>query len=667
MRKAKNPSDEAAGCKLESFRIQLKEELDKMSEIWCRRSKANWIEKGERSTKYFYARYKARKSMGCQDKIKPPENRRHERDTLLYIRDFYEKLYKAEEIDMEAVNKITNNLPQVSEEWNHALTRQIERAEILQAIQELPGNKSPGTDGLTYEFYKILVEKLAPILEVVFNNVIKEGRMPSSWHKNILILIPKKEENLEDIGNWRPISLVNSDAKIFMKIMAGRLNIICKEIIANHQNGFVAGRLITDSVLDIITTMRAKREVSEEHWLVLIDQAKAFDRVNHVYMSKVLERMNFSNAFIRVVVNLFANQEAHIVGTNEISKPFRVGRGVRQGDPLSPLLFVIAFEPLLIQIKDQIRGLPLGNSYFKLAAYADDLTIGLGSSLDWEVLTKLLRTYEAASNARINKRKTKLIPLTPIAERVELKEEGEFVKCKEDDSLLILGHEVKRDGSPVKGFWAKKIEEVKRLIEKFGKRNLSFKGKILVINSMILSRIWYSAYICPPNRKQLAEINDQLSFWIKQKSRMLPKYSTFQKSYEDLGLKAPILRDLLDTRLIMVWKGLVTKNCTWASALRDIITKELREKRDISPLQALNINPVKLKAWPNEWKPYIRAWGRVKGRILARSNWPWEENEIMIDQWIGKQISTKRVIEILRSGKKSGIESSEQKENHIPT
>ncbi|CAG8778519.1 14069_t:CDS:1, partial [Gigaspora rosea] len=136
--------------------------------------------------------------------------------------DFYEKLYETEEIDMAAMNKITNNLPQVGEEWNRTLVRPIGKEEILQTIQELPGNKSPGTDGLTYEFYKTLAENLAPILEVVFNNVIKESRMPSSWHKNILILIPKREENLEDVGNWRPISLVNSDAKIFMKILAGR-------------------------------------------------------------------------------------------------------------------------------------------------------------------------------------------------------------------------------------------------------------------------------------------------------------------------------------------------------------------------------------------------------------------------------------------------------------
>ncbi|RIB11963.1 hypothetical protein C2G38_2102193 [Gigaspora rosea] len=101
IRVAKNPSDEVASHKLESFRIQLKEELEKMSENWCRRSKAKWIEEGECSTKYFYAQYKARKSISsrksisCQDKIKPPKNGHHERDTLCHIRDFSMKLKRS--------------------------------------------------------------------------------------------------------------------------------------------------------------------------------------------------------------------------------------------------------------------------------------------------------------------------------------------------------------------------------------------------------------------------------------------------------------------------------------------------------------------------------------------------------------------------------------------
>src|SRR5260363_16672 len=227
-------------------------------------------------------------------------------------------------------------------------------------------------------------------------------------------LDPQKRRKPEEIGNWRPISLVNSDAKIFMKILPGRLNVVCKDIIAIHQQGIISGRLITDAVLDILTTLRSHRESYDQHWLLLIDQAKAFDRVKHDYLKGVLKKMNFHAQFIEIVGNLFVNQETYIIGNNELSRPFKVGRGVRQGDPLSPLLYVIAFEPLLAQIKKQITGLPLGSSHFKLAAYADDLSIGLGTRSDWSNLSKLLQTYEAASNVKINKKKFKIIPLNLI-------------------------------------------------------------------------------------------------------------------------------------------------------------------------------------------------------------------------------------------------------------
>src|SRR5260364_322890 len=283
--------------KIEELRSQLNVAAELAAKNWCRRFKARWIEKGECSTKYFYAHYKAKKTVSCLDSVKIPESVERS-NTLEYIRDFYEELYKSEEICQESFRMITSDLPQVDNMGNDLLTQKITREEIYQTMLSLPNNKSPGTDGLTYEFYKIFADKIAPILEEVFNKVLLKGKMPLSWHKNMIILIPKKEENLEEIGNWRPNSLVNSDAKIFMKILAGRLNIVCKDIIAIHQQGFISGRLITDAVLDILTTLRSHRESSDQYWLLLIDQAKAFDRVNHDYLKGVLKKINFHAQFI---------------------------------------------------------------------------------------------------------------------------------------------------------------------------------------------------------------------------------------------------------------------------------------------------------------------------------------------------------------------------------
>src|SRR5260364_84146 len=101
-------------------------------------------------------------------------------------------------------------------------------------------------------------------------------------------------------------------------------------------------------------------------------------------------------------------------------------KGGTTRDPLSLLLYIIAFEPLLRQIQKNIKGISLRNLSFKVAAYADDLSVRIGSCSDWEELQKILSMYENASNDKINKRKTKLISLTQTAERVELRNEEDY-------------------------------------------------------------------------------------------------------------------------------------------------------------------------------------------------------------------------------------------------
>ena len=153
-------------------------------------------------------------------------------------------------------------------------------------------------------------------------------------------------------------------------------------------------------------------------------------------------------------------------------------------------------------------------------------------------------------------------------------------------------------------------------------RNLSLKGKILIAKSLIISRIWYTAYLLPPNRKQITEINRLITLWIKGTSRMLPRYSVFQLSLDHQGLEAPIIRDMLDTRLLTVWIKLLTGNFLWSKFERERIENILKEKRNILVLQALKQTPIKSAAWPTEWKPYIHAWRRVEEMVKASTEWP---------------------------------------------
>ncbi|CAG8742625.1 13106_t:CDS:1, partial [Ambispora leptoticha] len=299
-------------------------------------------------------------------------------------------------------------------------------------------------------------------------------------------------------------------------------------------------------------------------------------------------------------------------------------------------------------IEKEIQGIPVQGQYFKTVAYADDLTIGIGSLSDWDRVLDLFHIYENASNAKINESKTKLVPLTVMARRVELTKENQFTKVAEQEAITILGYEIYSDGTPKKDLWTTVVTKIKSLTEKFSQRNLSFREKILVANSLILARIWYAAYLLPPSRKQVAEINRLVTIWIKNNSRMLPRYSTFQLPYKHGGLQAPIVSNMLDARMLTVWSRLTTGDCLWAKIERNRISFSLKQKRDITVLQALTSTPIKSKAWPTEWKPYLAAWKKIQGKIKANYNWPWKIEDLKVDEKQNLDLTVKNLMGILR-------------------
>ncbi|CAG8832098.1 22732_t:CDS:1, partial [Gigaspora rosea] len=128
------------------------------------------------------------------------------------------------------------------------------------------------------------------------------------------------------------------------------------------------------TVLNVLSVLRNQPGQEKKYWIAFIDQQKAFDRINHIYLIEILQKMKFSPIFIGLVQQLFSNQIAHIADAGLISESFKIECGVRQSDPLSPLLFIIAFEPFLQKLARNLQGIKVEKEYFKVAAYADDLT-----------------------------------------------------------------------------------------------------------------------------------------------------------------------------------------------------------------------------------------------------------------------------------------------------
>ncbi|CAG8530504.1 7713_t:CDS:2 [Gigaspora rosea] len=216
---------------IERLKRNLQDELTNLADKWQVHSNARWIESGEKSTKYFYSRFKTRHNAVAIDKIKILNNigGSNPIEVLHYIKEYYSYIYQQEPIKKEAIDRITNGLPQIEKFDNQSLIKYIMKEEISEVIHSLLNNKTPGIDGITYEFYKELIEESSLVFEKIFNDVIKKEKMPSSVNHGVrqgdplspLLYVLVFEPFLRSLGkNLMEIALNQHSRQQRFKLMA---------------------------------------------------------------------------------------------------------------------------------------------------------------------------------------------------------------------------------------------------------------------------------------------------------------------------------------------------------------------------------------------------------------------------------------------------------------
>ena len=214
-------------------------------------------------------------------------------------------------------------------------------------------NKSPGNDGIPIEFYKRCWNLISqPFLESVSES-FEKGEMSNSQKQAVITLIEKKGKDRCLIENWRPISLLNVDAKILSKVIATRIKKVLPDIIHHNQSGYVSDRYIGETVRSIFDIMDFTDKENIPGLLIFIDFQKAFDTLEWSYLYKCLEAFNFGGEFIRWVRTFYQNIQSCVINNVTASDYFNLERGVRQGDPLSPYLFILAVETELVSPRSQ--------------------------------------------------------------------------------------------------------------------------------------------------------------------------------------------------------------------------------------------------------------------------------------------------------------------------
>ena len=225
-------------------------------------------------------------------------------------------------------------------------------------------------------------------------------------------MIKKKDDrDRRYIKNWRPISLLNVDVKIASKALAIRLANVLLEIIQVDQYAYVKGRTIFDAFRAIDDIMEYTKIKQIPGLMVAFDFEKAFDSLSWTFLFEALNSFNFGKLFISWVSVLCCNISSCILNNGVSTQTFDICRGVRQGDPLSAYLFIIALELWLIKIQHDknIRGIMVENGEIKLTAFANDLTTFSQGIQFFKRLSITLDRFGICSGLKLNTEKTEAL------------------------------------------------------------------------------------------------------------------------------------------------------------------------------------------------------------------------------------------------------------------
>jgi exonuclease III len=403
-----------------------------------------------------------------------------------------------------------------SSELNEGITSEC----VEKALKLAKNGSATGLDGCPYELWKELrksfelaIKKgkrgfnIVQALTDVFQDIQTHGIEPGTQFADgwMCPLYKKKEPTL--IENYRPITLLNTDYKLLTRAISLQLLESIKQLIHRDQAGFIPGRSIFDHIR-LSRLMTTFAEVTENNGsIVALDQEKAYDKIDHKYLWKTLEAFELPDLFIQTVKSLYRDAHTMVVINGEFSKPFKVTRGVRQGDPLSCFLFDIGIEPLacLIRNDPNIRGYDIPGLSEKLTVnlFADDTVLYLNAKDSYDDALRSLDRWCRVSGAKFNKEKTEIIP---IGTKNHRKRVIQTRKLNPNDQRIPDDVHIAQDGEAIRSLgawignntweqrpWEPIIDAVHKDLERWKSVHPTLDGKRLIVQAIVGGRTQFLA------------------------------------------------------------------------------------------------------------------------------------------------------------------------------
>jgi len=547
--------------------------------FWKEKSRNRWLQEGERNTKFFHRATIQHRNQNRILSLKNDEGRvleDHKEIEGELCTYFQEVLSEPIGDRNESISRITQNIPQlITPDINKLLIRPVEMSEVEEAVNQMAEGTAPGPDGFTVTFFHKFWDLLKGEILHLVESSRKARKVLSAFNATFITLLPKSE-GANHPSKFRPISLCNVVYKIITKVIANRIKPFMNILIAPEQSGFVEGRQILDGIILIHEVVHSLKHSHIPGMLVKLDLSKAYDKLNWDFMKAMLRAYGFCEDWIEWVMNLTSSAFFSILINGSPSQPFNPSRGIRQGDPLSPYLFILMAEGLGRTIRafhqnQAIRGIKL---FQDLEAqthqqFVDDtMLMGHASVQEAKAIKAVLHLFSQASGLDINVDKSQIFFFnTPgITKR---------------NILRILGFQgsslpSKYLGAPLsestlkKVSWQELLEKIRQKLASWTFRSLNLASRLILVKSVLQSMPTYLFSVLGAPKGILKEIRALQRTFLWGKNQEKPKWSLVSweklclpKGQGGLGLRDP---DILGSALRAKtwWRWVSNGDTPWA-------------------------------------------------------------------------------------------------------
>ncbi|MGL5599123.1 MAG: reverse transcriptase domain-containing protein, partial [Aeromonas sp.] len=529
-----------------SLKSDLKKLYNCQSKGCIIRSRIQHLESNEKCTRYFFKKLIAPKKSMDSLKTQEGEVVTEIQHILPQVHNFFQDLYNKKNIDNTAVAHFLSRIGITNRNEADPIDSDLTVDDLTKALNSMQNNKSPGADGLPKEFYTMFWDELKDSMLAMFKESLHLQILPPSLREGVISLIYKKGDT-HDLKCWRPLTMLGVDVKILSKALFFRLQPVISNYIEGDQTCGIKGRSLRDNLALVRDVFLYAEDRKAPLCILALDFEKAFDCIDYNYLHSVLQRFGFGSTIRAWIDLLYKDCQSRVLINGFLTDSFHIRSGLRQGCGLSPLLFILAIEPLACAIRQDldIKGFLIpgcSGREAKLSIYMDDLSLLL---TDNRSVVKVLQTcdrFSLASGIKINKTKSEVLYLNWKEPELEL-----GLKIQKD-SIKILGLSIGKGMDIIN--WNSRLPKLKWKLKQWEGRDLTLRGKVLVINAEILASLSHLATTFPVPMTFLRSVKKIIFhfLWGSQHERL--KRLVLCKPLEKGGLALPDIEAKLDAMFL---------------------------------------------------------------------------------------------------------------------